>query len=343
MMIEKPTTIFGEIRALVRQGELGPALDMLVNVARGASDELGVEIVSISIAQSAQFNRLRLTIVGGTEDTDWIEGKIQKLTKNILGFTDILEDRMKGVPTPIVGPSLPPSPDDSRRPVPPDPREVEMMGNPLRHIAWIREGLRFASAICKIMTRDKVGTGFLTSNGFIVTNEHVLGSDKEAERTIAIFNYETDYRGAPLTPTVFNLDPGCFFADKELDCAVAKLKTELSDRAPLGAVELSRNTDLAEGQGVSIIQHPGGDYKQIALSGNVASEVSDSRIFYTTSTMKGSSGAPVFDTGWKVVALHQGGGTWSAEHQKYLNNTGILFSKILAHPKIGPLLIGDEA
>jgi V8-like Glu-specific endopeptidase len=46
--------------------------------------------------------------------------------------------------------------------------------------------------------------------------------------------------------------------------------------------------------------------------------------------MPGSSGAPVFDDDWKVVALHQGAGVWSNEHSKYLNNRGLRFSTILA-------------
>jgi endonuclease G len=57
-------------------------------------------------------------------------------------------------------------------------------------------------------------------------------------------------------------------------------------------------------EAVSIVQHPEGADKQIALRNNHILGVMDDFIHYTTDTKTGSSGAPVFNDQWQVVALH---------------------------------------
>jgi V8-like Glu-specific endopeptidase len=59
---------------------------------------------------------------------------------------------------------------------------------------------------------------------------------------------------------------------------------------------------------VNIIQHPGGGPKQIGLYHNTVAYVGEGRVQYLTDTLPGSSGAPVFDGSWNVVALHHSGG-----------------------------------
>ena len=58
----------------------------------------------------------------------------------------------------------------------------------------------------------------------------------------------------------------------------------------------------------NIIQHPGGGPKQIALYHNVVVFTDTLRVQYLTDTMPGSSGSPVFDSGWQLVAIHHAGG-----------------------------------
>ncbi len=56
---------------------------------------------------------------------------------------------------------------------------------------------------------------------------------------------------------------------------------------------------------VNIIQHPLGGPKRVALRNNKVYDVSYPSIFYFTDTLEGSSGAPVFDDHWRVIALHR--------------------------------------
>jgi V8-like Glu-specific endopeptidase len=55
---------------------------------------------------------------------------------------------------------------------------------------------------------------------------------------------------------------------------------------------------------VCIIQHPGGQTKKVALQHNLVRDVDTEKIQYWTDTDLGSSGSPVFDDRWDVVALH---------------------------------------
>ena len=77
-------------------------------------------------------------------------------------------------------------------------------------------------------------------------------------------------------------------------------------RAELAEFGFNRLTD-DEGEGVvgdfvTIVQHPRGEKKQIALRENRIVDVLDSFLHYEADTEPGSSGSPVFDDRWQVSA-----------------------------------------
>ncbi len=89
--------------------------------------------------------------------------------------------------------------------------------------------------------------------------------------------------------------------------------------------------NIAAKDRVNIIQHPGGDHKQIALYHNIIAYTDNKRIQYLTDTMPGSSGSPVFDSQWRVVALHHSGG-WIVEpgtKRQVYRNEGININCII--------------
>ena len=89
------------------------------------------------------------------------------------------------------------------------------------------------------------------------------------------------------------------------DCTVVAADAPAAKLNQWGFLDLHRDAELSPTSGVSIIQHPEGGYKQIALAGNIITRKEPGTVHYVTSTMPGSSGAPVFDDNWKVIALHQ--------------------------------------
>jgi V8-like Glu-specific endopeptidase len=65
-----------------------------------------------------------------------------------------------------------------------------------------------------------------------------------------------------------------------------------------------RPARLEQDRRVAIIQHPGGFLKKISIQNNLVAFADDRLVQYYTSTQGGSSGSPVFDDDFAVVAIH---------------------------------------
>lgn len=85
---------------------------------------------------------------------------------------------------------------------------------------------------------------------------------------------------------------------------------------------------VTRGERVNIIQHPRGRLKELSLHDNKVTYVYDKVIRYTTDTEPGSSGSPVFNNQWDLVALHHAG--W-AEPDGGATNEGVRMTEIVAY------------
>ena len=81
------------------------------------------------------------------------------------------------------------------------------------------------------------------------------------------------------------------------------------------------------GEYLNIIQHPNGEPKQVAVRENRLVARLDSFLHYETDTAPGSSGSPVFNDQWEVVALHHSGVPATDEQGRTLNLQGGLWSE----------------
>jgi V8-like Glu-specific endopeptidase len=165
----------------------------------------------------------------------------------------------------------------------------------------------------------------------LLTNNHVFGNAQEAEGATVQFNFQTDLAGQPLDTDDYTADPDTFFhTNEDLDYAVVQVKGSPGDK--WGFINLRDDLTVKAKQDVAIIQHPGGQPKQIAIVDNEIEYVDDSVAQYLTDTLPGSSGSPVFDNDWECVALHHSGG-WlpqPSDQSTHFRNEGILISAILA-------------
>jgi endonuclease G len=176
------------------------------------------------------------------------------------------------------------------------------------------------------------GTGSLVSPELLLTNHHVLPGADTARASRIEFNYEDGIDGRPLQPILFPLDPDRFFlTDEQLDFALVAVKAMPEELAPFGFNRLIEAEGKAiVGDFVTIVQHPGGEKKEVALRDNRIVDVLDLFLHYETDTKPGSSGSPVFSDQWEVCALHHAS-VPAPEHGELgaIVNEGIRVSRLL--------------
>jgi endonuclease G, mitochondrial len=204
---------------------------------------------------------------------------------------------------------------------PTSPELERLMGsNDLVDEFYLERALLAARPVCRISIRDRSAhergsaTGFMISPQLLITNEHVFGSADEARHSIAEFNYRFDIAGRPVPSYRFHLQPDVFFFHyRPLDFAVVAVAPRSEDgRMPLRTFGYHRliaetgKTLLKEW--MNIIQHPGGGRRQFALRENQCVKDDDPEVlWYVSDTAQGSSGSPVFNDSFQVVALHHAG------------------------------------
>ena len=156
-----------------------------------------------------------------------------------------------------------------------------------------------------------------------MTNNHVLRRAADARDSVAEFGFEEGE-----TPVRVAFRPSEFFlTHRDLDFTIVSC-----DDGPLGDIQpiaLRRNPAVVTRHDrLNIIQHPRGREKEIAIYDNRVLRIRDKVIWYTTDTEPGSSGSPVFDNNWDLVALHHAGVTQQGGTAR---NEGVRISAIVAH------------
>ena len=194
-----------------------------------------------------------------------------------------------------------------------------LQGNELQDVNYLARGARAAQSVARIAIRDGSGrlrgwgTGFLIAPGVLLTNNHVLADATLAARSEAQFNFERDIDGRMQPPVTFSLHPGgLFLTDEALDFTVVAVDSQAQNAeaalSSYGHLPLVRTLGkITEGEWLTIIQHPGGEQKQVCVRENRFLRKTDDVIWYNTDTVAGSSGSPVFNNDWYVVGLHHSG------------------------------------
>jgi V8-like Glu-specific endopeptidase len=173
----------------------------------------------------------------------------------------------------------------------------------------------------------RLGTGFLMAGStfslneplVFVTNAHVIsdtyeGSIPAAEAKVT-FEIESAVAGAPVPHPIdrilFTSEPGNLGARSstldKLDVTIAALQSFPANAAGL---KPAANIPLPSPQTKAfVVGHPSSGALQFSLHDSVLLDVSDDErlMHYRTPTDPGSSGSPVFNWKWEVVALHHAG------------------------------------
>ena len=189
-------------------------------------------------------------------------------------------------------------------------------GNELQDINYLEKGMIASRSVCRIRFQALGGgyaTGFLISPRVLITNNHVFPDAETARTAEAQFRYERGVDGRELTPVRFRLEPDrLFFTSKTLDFSVVAVGArDVTGAMALDAFGFLPLIDVtgkvAEGEWLTIVQHPAGQLKQVCVRENQLLSRTDDFLWYSTDTLAGSSGSPVFSNDWLVVALHHSG------------------------------------
>ncbi|HEY0764466.1 MAG TPA: DNA/RNA non-specific endonuclease [Pyrinomonadaceae bacterium] len=230
-------------------------------------------------------------------------------------------------------------------------------------VAFLEMGTQSNRSVGRIVTnlgggRFSFGTGFMVSPRLLLTNHHVLRSASDAAKSTVEFDFQLDRFGNPLTVDHYNLDPNSFFYNfQELDFALVAVSQQSKSGKQLnrGFNRLIQQEGKAT-QGLdclNIIQHPRGEMKQIVIRENKLVDLPDNpnwAAHYAGDTEPGSSGSPVFNDQWELVALHHSGvpatdqagnmlkidgGIWrdgdDPAQVRYVANEGIRISRLVEH------------
>jgi V8-like Glu-specific endopeptidase len=200
-------------------------------------------------------------------------------------------------------------------------------------ISFLEVGLAKAQCVAKVRLPDGAsGSGFLTQDDVLITNHHVLPDSSTASAATVLFNYQQTVAGLSAEVDERTLLPDSFFRTSDIDDWTA-VRIAGHPGARWGELPLT-HAKVDAGTRVNIVQHPAGQHKQISLLFNLVAYVGGNRVQYLTDTEPGSSGSPVFDDKWSVVALHHSGG-WLTEpgggdqNATFYRNEGILIDVII--------------
>ena len=217
------------------------------------------------------------------------------------------------------------------KPPSPDSGAEAIQGETIDYIdaVFLPIGARAARTVARALVdrgHTPKGSGFMISPRLFITNNHVLIDAEAAAGAWIDFNYELDETGAPAAEIIFELDPEAFFHTVSwelLDYSVVAVGKrvrgtgELSDQGFCPLCDCGHKHAI--GMPVNIIQHPLGREKKLVVRQNRLVARYEHVLHYEADTEKGSSGSPVLNDAWEVIALHH----WGEPHLETRSVDGV--------------------
>ena len=328
---------------------------------RSAAPSILVAPPALAVAQPLTADTLRATINAAMSRFDLMFAQQAQLfgvsaddqkalmsSQVPIGFPTLIKTKELPDPGPEVSAA-----DPKVRPLQTQPRiEAQIGDNDFLPVRFLEGGVIAARAVGRVASQFEalpdagLGTGFMVSPTLFITNHHVIPDLRLVEHLELQFNYQYNLDGSAIfEPVTYEFDGQSFFDTNEgLDFTVIRVKPRAVTPTPPGAsmststagaefgfLQLTDRYDYSKGQYANVIQHPAGRPKEIALRNNVVDGIYANVIRYTTDTENGSSGSPVLNNSWKVIALHHAAGEPDAQSGRSKNNEGIRIDAILKY------------
>ena len=181
-------------------------------------------------------------------------------------------------------------------------------------LKWYRTGLQRCVAVARIENPwgQGFGTGFLVrgedlypalaGEALLITNAHVISNRPPAtppQRARVRFEGREDADKTYAVKELLWTSP-----PEKLDASVLRLETSFTCDPPY---PLAVALPVADQDRVYVIGHPQGGTLSISIQDNRVVDVKEPKLHYRAPTEPGSSGSPVFNQDWELVALHHAG------------------------------------
>jgi V8-like Glu-specific endopeptidase len=317
---------YDTIRRLIAEGSLESAIERILRLA----PKIGSALTNEAVLLSNRLARLNMESgIGTIAPTD----SVLERHRIALAALSVLEELDRSlIPAPALLPTSDPAEAFTAIEAVASDRSFGVE-NPY-DVGWIEQGLKASRSVCRLLTGGNVGTGFLVGPHMILTNYHVIPTADVARVARAEFNFQTAAGGGLSATRAYVLDPEALFrTNPGLDYTLVALGLSLA-MPPIemwGQLQLSVDEDPVPREHVTIVQHLGGLPKRIGLTANAVLQVNSPYVRYSTDAMPGSSGSPVFNDRWEVIAIHHSVGPplmVPGGETRHLNE-GVLMSAIV--------------
>ncbi|MEU8852217.1 serine protease [Streptomyces sp. NPDC048564] len=225
-----------------------------------------------------------------------------------------------------------------------DPRNEARIGaDDSLSVIFLSRGLDVSRAVGRVVHKEPgqptaaYGSGVLVSPRLFMTNNHVTPTEFPPSQGAAEFDYEHSDDGTDKPFTSVPFDRRTFwFTDEELDFSLVALND--LDGAPPGERQgwvrlIGQQGKVLNGEAVNVIHHPEGERKRVSIRENRVVSRDVQRLRYTSDTRDGSSGSPVFNDQWEMVALHCRGFP-AKKGDKFLTRTGEIWTREMGEEAI---------
>lgn len=143
---------------------------------------------------------------------------------------------------------------------------------------------------------NPIGTGVLITNNLLLTCNHIF-SQSQVQKAWVRFGYKAGKY--ELEKNVLELE--IILNNSRFDYALLKINAQTQQKP----ISINETSILDSGQEICIIHHPQGNPLIISGFGQIM-QVGEDYIDHNLKTDNGSSGAPIFNRQWELIAIHQG-------------------------------------
>ena len=174
------------------------------------------------------------------------------------------------------------------------------------------------NAVCRIVSPDNLGTGFVIGNRLLMTNHHILQSEEICQKSMAEFFYSSGKERvrvefAPSTFFVTSKSPDTAgiapLTKDELDFTIVALKPHPKlENVFAHPISLNDREAVQTGKDFHLIHHPSGKSQEVLVAmdpKNRILKVKNLSLIHEAPTDPGSSGSPLISTAMRIMALHR--------------------------------------